>query len=138
MVTAELKRRNWEINKKRIQRIMRQYGLKSQIGRLFKRLTNSRHKLPRYPNLIKDLIIASINRVWGADITYVRLRNDFLYLAVIIDFYSRKIRGWAISKNLDHSLTIEALNKALANNPARTFIIQTRASSTAALNILTN
>ncbi len=118
MVTAELKRRNWQINKKKVQRVMREYGLKSQIRRLFKSLTDSRHKLPRYPNLIRNLTITAINQVWGADITYVRLPNGFAYLAVIIDFYSRKIRGWAISKNLDHSLTIEALNKALANNPA--------------------
>lgn len=117
MVTAELKRRGWQINKKRIQRIMQRYGLKSQISRLFKSVTDSRHKLPRYPNLIKDLIIATINQVWGADISYVRLPNGFVYLAVIIDFYSRKIRGWAISKNLDHSLTQEALRRALANNP---------------------
>jgi len=117
-VTAELRRRIGVINKKKIQRIMRKYGLKSQIGRLFKSFTNSRHKLPRYPNLIKDLVITTINQVWGADITYVRLPNGFVYLAVIIDFYSRKIRGWAISKNLDRSLTTEALNRALATNPA--------------------
>ena len=95
MITAELKRRNWHINKKKIQRIMQKYGLKSQIRRLFKSFTDSRHKLPRYPNLIKDLIVSCINQVWGADITYVRLKNDFLYLAVIIDFYSRK-RIWII------------------------------------------
>ncbi len=118
MVLAELKRRDWHIGRNKVQRIMRKYGLKSQIRRLFKSFTNSRHKLPRYPNLIKDLVITTINQVWGADITYVRLPNGFVYLAVIIDFCSRKIRGWAISKNLDHSLTIEALNRALAKNPA--------------------
>lgn len=116
-ITAELKRRNFFINRKRIQRIMQKYGLMSQIRKLFKSFTNSCHKLPKYPNLIKDLVISTINYVWGADITYIRLKKEFLYLAVIIDFYSRKIKGWALSRNLDATLTIEALKKALATNP---------------------
>lgn len=119
-VTAELRRNGWVVNKKRIQRIMQKYGLMSQIKKLFKSFTNSRHKLPKYPNLIKDLVITTINQVWGADITYIRLKKEFVYLAVIIDFFSRKIKGWAFSRNLDVSLTIEALRKALAKNPKPT------------------
>lgn len=118
MITAELKRRGKTINKKKIQRIMGKYGLKSQIKRLFKCLTDSRHKLPKYPNLIKDVIPISINQIWGADITYIRLKKEFVYLAAIIDFFSRKIRGWTISKNLDAGLASEALQKALSLNPA--------------------
>lgn len=89
----------------------------SQIKQLFKILTNSRHKLPKYPNLIKNLVISFINQIWGADITYIRLKKEFVYLAVIIDFFSRKIKGWALSRNLNASLTIEALKKALDRNP---------------------
>jgi len=96
---------------------MRKYGLMSQIKRLFKSFTESRHNLPKYPNLIRELTVTTINYVWGADITYIRLKKEFVYLAVIIDFYSRKIKGWAFSKNLDAGLTIEALKKALAQNP---------------------
>jgi len=96
---------------------MSKYGLLSQIRKLFKSFTNSRHKLPKYPNLIKDLVISTINYVWGADITYIRLKKEFVYLAVIIDFYSRKIKGWALSKNLDAGLTIKALNQSLSKNP---------------------
>jgi len=116
-VTAELRRRSRLINRKRVQRIMRKYGLMSQIKRLFRSFTKSRHKLPKYPNLIQNLAITFINQVWGADITYIRLKKGFVYLAVIIDFYSRKIKGWALSKNLDVSLTIRALNQALSRNP---------------------
>jgi len=119
-VTAELRRRGLLINRKRVQRIMQKYGLMSQIRKLFKSFTNSCHKLPKYPNLIKDLVISTINYVWGADITYIRLKREFIYLAVIIDFFSRKIKGWALSRNLDASLTIEALKKALARNPRPT------------------
>jgi transposase InsO family protein len=115
--TAELKRRGRLINRKKVQRIMRQYGLMSQIKRLFRYLTKSKHKLPKYPNLIKDLAITFINQVWGADITYIRLKKEFVYLAVIIDFFSRKIKGWALSRNLDASLTIETLKKSLNRNP---------------------
>jgi len=117
-IKAELKRRKgWIINKKRIIRIMRQYGLKSQLKRLFKSFTDSKHNLRKYPNLIKDLLVNSINQIWGADITYIRVRNEFIYLAVIIDLYSRKIRGWALSRNIDANLTIAALKQALKNNP---------------------
>lgn len=116
-VTAELRRKGLLINRKKVQRIMQKYGLMSQIKRLFKVLTNSRHKLPKYPNLIKNLVITTINQVWGADITYIKLKKEFVYLAVIIDFFSRKIKGWALSRSLDASLTIEALKKALARNP---------------------
>lgn len=116
-VRAELKRRGRDLNRKKVQRIMRKYGLMSQIRRLFKSFTKSKHKLPKYPNLIQNLAINTINQVWGADITYIRLKREFIYLAVIIDFYSRKIKGWCLSKNLDASLTMTALKRALCQNP---------------------
>ena len=116
-ITHAMKRMGRPHNHKKLLRIMRKHGLKSQIIKLFKSYTNSKRKLPRYPNLIKDLTVNQPNYVWGADITYIRLTNGFVYLAAIIDFYTKKIRGWCLSKRLDASLTIEALNKALANNP---------------------
>jgi len=97
---------------------MYKYALLSQIKRLFRSFTDSKHKLPRYPNLISNLKIQALNQVWGADITYIKLKEEFVYLAAIIDFYSRKIKGWALAKHLDASLPTEALQKALANCPA--------------------
>ena len=120
-ITAQMKRQGQAINHKRVQRIMKKHGLKSQIIKLFKSYTNSKHKFPRYPNLIKELTINQPNYVWGADITHIHLTNGFVYLAAIIDFYTKKIRGWVLSKHLDASLTIEALNKALAANPKPKF-----------------
>ncbi len=116
-VTAALRRRGRPINRKKVQRIMRKYGLLSQIKRLFRSFTKSNHKLPKYPNLIRNLVVTTINQVWGADITYIRLKKEFVYLAVIIDFYSRKIKGWALSRSIDASLTIKALSQALSRNP---------------------
>jgi len=117
MVRAELKRRGVDFNKKKIQRIMQKYGLMSQIRKLFKSFTQSKHKFPKYPNLIRECIATAINQIWGADITYVRVRNGFIYVAIVIDFYSRNIRGWAISKGLDHRLPLEALEHALSHHP---------------------
>lgn len=118
-MTKELGRRGWFINKKKVQRIMKKYGLLSQIKKLFKSITNSQHKFRKYANLIKDLIITKPNQIWAADITYVRLPYGFCYVAVIIDLFSRKIKGWAVSKKLDHqSLTVPALKVALSGNPA--------------------
>lgn len=116
-ITAQLKRQGYHYNHKKIQRIMREYGLKSQILKLFKSYTQSRHKLPKYQNLIKELVIREPNYVWGSDITYIRLTKGFVYLAVIIDFFTKKVRGWCLSKHLDASLTIGALTKALLANP---------------------
>lgn len=116
-ITHAMKRIGQTHNHKKILRIMRKHGLKSQIVKLFKSYTNSKHKLPRYPNLIKKLTITEPNCIWGADITYIRLTHGFVYLAAVIDFYTKKIRGWELSKHLDAGLTIVALNKALANNP---------------------
>ena len=80
--------------------------------------TNSQHDFPRYPNRIKKLKVTRVNQVWVADITYIRLGRKFIYLAVILDAYSRGIRGWHLSETLDKQLTINALKKALALHPA--------------------
>lgn len=122
-MTKALKRNGLKINKKPVQRIMNKYGLLSQIKKLFKlSTTNSQHQFRRYDNLIKDLNSDHPNSVWAADITYVRLGHGFCYVAVIIDLFSRKIKGWAISQKLDHyNLTLPALRMALNHYAAPQF-----------------
>ena len=112
-VTAQLRRGGWDVNGKRVRRLMRMLGLQSIKKRIKRRTTNSDHPFPRYPNRVKDLEIVAPNQVWVADITYVRLSTEFVYLAVIMDVFTRSIRGWHLGRNLDSDLTVTALNRAL-------------------------
>jgi len=93
-------------------RLMREDSLLVQVRR-FCRTTNSAHDYGRFPNLLRGLRIERLNQVWCADITYVRLRRDFVYLAVLMDIYPRAIRGWELSGNLTEALTAAALERAL-------------------------
>lgn len=104
----------YHVNRKRVQRIMRQKGLLRPIKRAKCRTTNSQHPYPRYPNLVDGLEIVHPEQVWVCDITYIRLGNGFVYLAVIMDVFTRSIRGWSLSRNLDTVLTLAALRSALA------------------------
>jgi putative transposase len=113
-VTAELQRRDWKVNRKHVAGLMRELGLKTKIKRKTRRTTNSDHPFPRYANLVQDLSISRPDQVWVADITYVRLQRDFVYLAVIMDVFTRSIRGWHLGRGLDQDLTLTALQKALA------------------------
>ena len=112
-MSVELRRRGQVVNHKRVLRLMREDNLLVQVRR-FCRTTNSAHDYGRFPNLVRGLTIARLNQVWCADITYVRLRRDFVYLAVIMDIYPRAIRGWELSGNLTEALTTAALERALA------------------------
>lgn len=112
-VTAQLRRGGWDVNGKRIRRLMRKLGLQRIKKRTKRRTTNSDHPFQRYPNRVKDLEIVAPNQVWVADITYVRLSTEFVYLAVIMDVFTRSIRGWHLGRNLDSDLTLTALNRAL-------------------------
>lgn len=106
------------INGKRIRRIMNQYGLKARVKYKFIRTTDSNHKLTVFPNLISGKTVMDINQVWVADITYIRILTGFVFLAVILDIFSRRVIGWALSKTIDHSLTLGALKMAIAmRNP---------------------
>ena len=116
-VTRELGRRGIVVNKKCVQRLMQHHHLQRRTKRRFVRTTNSEHNLPVYPNLVKELVIERPNQLWAADITYVRLPRGFVYLAVILDLFSRKVIGWALSGSLKASLTIEALQMALEARP---------------------
>jgi len=114
-LTALLKRAGWAVNHKRIQRIMAEMGLQRPLKRRKTRTTNSQHDFPRYPNLVADLKPSCPDEVWVADITYVRLAHDFVYLAVIMDVFTRAVRGWHLSRSLDRELTLTALKRALAD-----------------------
>ena len=115
-VTEQLRRQEWVINKKRVQRLMREMGLQVKTKRKARKTTNSDHDFPRYPNLVQDLEIVRPDQVWVSDITYIRLRQEFVYLAVIMDVYTRSIRGWHLGRGLDQSLTLIALDRALADH----------------------
>ncbi len=107
------------VNEKRIRRIMRKYSLFQEVNRRFISTTDSNHKHPVYPSLLKGLEVTGINQVWVADITYIRIMTGFVYLAVILDIFSRRVVGWALSKRIDHELTVAALKMGIsARNPA--------------------
>jgi putative transposase len=114
-ITHQLRRKPFDyvVNRKRIQRLMRKMGLLRPIKRRKVRTTNSQHPFWRYPNLVKDLEITVPDQVWVSDITYVRLHNDFVYLAIILDVFTRAIRGWCLSRTIDLQLTLDALRMAL-------------------------
>jgi len=116
-ITAELRRRGYVVNHKRVQRLMREENLIVQVKR-YVRTTFSRHGLKRYPNLVKGLEPQGPNHIWCGDITYIRLRTEFLYLAVLMDLFTRGIRGWHLSRNLTEELTRKALEHAMALYPA--------------------
>ena len=113
-MTAELKRRGWAVNHKRVYRLMREDNLLCLRQRKFVVTTDSDHGLPVYPNLAGDLVLTGLDQLWVADITYIRLELEFVYLAVILDAFSRREIGWALDRTLEAALTLEALRMALA------------------------
>jgi putative transposase len=112
-VTAQLRREGLLVNHKKIQRIMRERRLGVKRRRRFVRTTDSNHSYPVYPNLIKHQAVTGINQVWVADLTYIRITMAFVYLAVILDLYSRKAIGYALSNQIDTDLSLTALQMAL-------------------------
>lgn len=117
-ITAQLRREGWEVNRKRIRRLMREMGLQGPVKRQKRRTTRSEHPFPRYPNRVEGLVVVRPEQVWVSDITYIRLRYGFVYLTVIMDVFTRCVRGWHLGRDLDHSLTLTALERALARYPA--------------------
>lgn len=99
-------RAGWQINHKRVWRVMRQAGLTCRPKRHRVRTTNSRHSYYTYPNLIKGIQVEAPNRCWVADFTYVRLPESFVYLACLLDAYSRKCIGWSLSRQMDTQLPL--------------------------------
>ena len=117
-ITEQLRRGEWVVNHKRVQRLMRLMGIQARVKHRKRRTTDSKHGFPRFPNLVLDLEIVHPEQVWVCDITYIRLRYGFVYLAVIMDVFTRAIRGWHLGRSLDHTLTLAALRRALAKHPA--------------------
>ena len=118
-ITAELQERGFEINHKRVLRLMREDNLLCVRRRAFVATTDSRHHLPVYPDLARGIAPTAINQLWRADITYIRLRTEFVYLAVVLDAFSRRVIGWALGRTLEAGLAVAALRMALiARRPA--------------------
>jgi len=103
----------YQVSRKRIQRLARKFELLRPVKRRKTRTTDSQHPYPRYENLVKDLEVVRPEQVWVSDITFVRLKNDFVYLAIVLDVFTRAIRGWCLSRSIDQQLTLDALQMAL-------------------------
>jgi putative transposase len=112
-ITVELRHRGWEVNRKRVQRRMREDNLLCLRKRRFVVTTDSQHDRAIYPNLAPSLILMGVDQLWLADITYIRLEEEFVYLAVILDAHSRRVIGWNLDRTLEDSLTLTALQMAL-------------------------
>jgi len=113
-ITAELRRRGMLVNHKRVARIMREDNLLAVQPRTFRVTTDSAHELEVFLNLASRMKLTGINQLWVADITYIRLQREFVYLAVILDAFSRKVVGWALERSLASRLTMSALEQAVA------------------------
>lgn len=112
-ITAELHRRQQIINHKVVLRLLNEEHLLYQQPRPWVATTDSGHHFPVYPNLARDLVLTGVNQLWVGDITYIRLRQEFLYLAVLLDAFSRRCIGWALARYLDARLSLAALQMAL-------------------------
>jgi len=111
-LTEQLKREGHVVNTKRVRRLMHELGIAGEAPPRKPRTTDSGHAFPRYPNLVEGLDVVRPDHVWVADITYIRLRKEFVYLSVIMDVYTRCIRGWHLGRGLDQELTLVALRRA--------------------------
>jgi putative transposase len=118
-ITQELKARGWEVNRKRVQRLMREDNLLCVVKRKFVVTTDSAHGLKVYANRAASMVLTGVDQLWVADITYIRLEEEFVYLAVILDAYSRRVIGWHLDEGLDDSLTLTALRMALQERTVR-------------------
>ncbi len=119
-ITAVLRRSGLIVNAKRVQRLMRDDNLIAMRRKPFAPPTSdSRHGFLVVPNLLRGLVPSGLDQIWVADITYIRLREAFAYLAVILDGFSRKVVGWALAPDLDASLAVQALDRALADRKPR-------------------
>jgi putative transposase len=119
-ITVELQRRGFDVHYKRVLRMMREDNLLCVGRRKFVATTDSRHKLPVYENLVRGMKVTGINQLWVADITYIRLCSEFVFLAVVLDAFSRRVIGWSLGRTLEAQLAIAALRMAfMARQPAR-------------------
>ena len=112
-LAKELARQGHPVGEHVVRRLLRQLGLSRSVGKVRVQTTDSHHSHPRYPNHIKGLTLSAPDQVWVADITYIRLGKRFIYLAIILDAYTRSVRGWALSRSLSQQLTLDTLDLAL-------------------------
>lgn len=116
-VTAQLQRDGWEVNHKRVLRLMREAGLLCRQQRRWRKTTDSEHGLKVYPNLLPRCgwrELTAPDQAWVADLTYIRLPEEFCYLAALLDAFSRRVVGWSLSRSLEATVVLEALERALA------------------------
>ncbi|HKE28360.1 MAG TPA: IS3 family transposase [Bryobacteraceae bacterium] len=112
-ITAALRREGWVVNPKRVYRLLREDNLLCMRKRKFVVTTDSNHNRRVYPNLAEQMTLSGMNQLWVADITYIRLEAEFVYLAVVIDAFSRRVIGWALDRSVEDDLTLSALRMAL-------------------------
>jgi len=112
-LTKQLKREGRVVNSKLVRKLMHELGIVGKAPERKPRTTDSGHAYPRFPNLVEDLEVTRPEQVWVADITYIKLRKEFVYLAVLMDVFTRRIRGWHLGRGLDQELTLVALRRAL-------------------------
>jgi putative transposase len=122
-ITAQLRRQGWTVNPKLVYRLMREDNLLCVRKRKFVVTTDSNHTRKVYPNLAPDLILTATDQLWRADITYIRLRDEFVFLAVILDAYSRRVIGWALDRNMEDELTLTALGMALSRRAVQAGLV---------------
>jgi putative transposase len=122
-ITAALKRQGWEANHKRVGRILREDNLLCLRKKKFHATTDSKHGFRVYPNLTRNFVPTARNQLWVADITYIRLAEEFIYLAVVLDAYSRLVIGWALERTLEAKLALGALQMALDKRGASAALI---------------
>jgi len=122
-ITAELRHQGWTVNPKLVYRLMREDNLLCIRKRKFVVTTDSNHPRRIYPNLAKGLIPTAPNQLWRADITYIRLRDEFVFLAVILDAYSRRVIGWALDRTMEDQLTLTALGMALSRRAVQAGLV---------------
>ncbi len=111
--TQQVRRQKLTVNRKRVQRVMREENLLRRCRRTIPQTTDSKHSLRCYENLTRDVQPTGPNKLWGSDLSYVRLGNHFVYVAVVLDVFSRRVVGWAVGPNLKTELPLAALQQAL-------------------------
>ena len=118
-----LRRSGVRVGERRLRRVIRENGLFAAIKRAYVITSQTDHELQRYPNLLPEMGVSGLDQVWVADITYIRIKNGFVYLAVILDVYSRRVIGWALSKRLTAELALEALETAIESRQPKPGLI---------------
>jgi transposase InsO family protein len=114
-VTVLVQKEGYEVGTKKVRRLMKEDNLLAARRRKFVATTDSEHRFVVYPNLAQHLVLGAVNQLWVADITYVRLEGEFVYVAVVLDGFSRRVVGWAVQRDLQTSLPLKALERAIEN-----------------------